>query len=51
MTLTVVLAVVIYVYSADATVTAADRALTAMPQTSTSRIERPDFHGVTLLRF
>ncbi len=51
-TLTVVLAVVIYFEVANATVnTVADHALTTVPQTPSSRIERPDFHGATLLRF
>ncbi|HEY2744591.1 MAG TPA: tetratricopeptide repeat protein [Polyangia bacterium] len=51
-TLTVVIAVVIYVYAVDTTIVADDHALTATtPPTGGARYEHPDFHGKTLLRF
>jgi tetratricopeptide (TPR) repeat protein len=50
-TLTVVLAVVIYLYAADSTVYAADRGLTTVPQGGNGRMDRHDIGGLTVLRF
>ncbi|HXU74530.1 MAG TPA: hypothetical protein VN947_34785 [Polyangia bacterium] len=51
-TITVVLAVVIYLYAADtSSVYYGDRALTTVPQGGNGRMDRHDIGGLTVLRF
>ena len=50
-TITIVLAVVIYVEAVNTTTYYADHALTATPPTGGKSFEHPDFHGATLFRF
>ncbi|MCU1280261.1 MAG: hypothetical protein JWM53_3807 [bacterium] len=50
-TITIVLAVVIYVYAANTTFVAADRGLTTVPQSGSGRIDHHDIGGMTILRF
>jgi hypothetical protein len=51
-TLTIVIAVVIWVYAtSDTTVYAADRGLTTVPQSGNGRMDKHDIGGLTVLRF
>jgi hypothetical protein len=50
-TITVVLAVVIWLYAVDTTYYAYDRALTTVPQGGNGRIQQHDMGGLTLFRF
>ncbi len=50
-TLTVIIAVVIYFYAVDTTYYVADHGLTTGPLSGSTRIDRHDLGGVTVLRF